>query len=59
MTALPFHKETTMKKSITLVLDDADIIELIRILTDGDAEAALAFLKQNLKGKLREALEGG
>jgi len=52
-------KEATMKKAITLSLDDADIIELMRILMDEDADAALAFLKQHLKGKLREALEGG
>ena len=48
-----------MKKAITLVLEDADIIELMRILMDGDAEGALVFLKQHLKAKLREALEGG
>lgn len=48
-----------MKKAITLTLDDADIIELMRILMDEDAEAALVFLRQHLKGKLREALEGG
>ena len=48
-----------MKKAMTLVLEDADIIELTRILMDEDAEAALTFLKQHLKGKLRETLEGG
>ena len=48
-----------MKKTITLTLDDADIIELMRILMDEDSEAPLAFLKAHLKGKLREALEGG
>jgi hypothetical protein len=48
-----------MKKAITLVLEDMELIELTRILMDEDAEAALAFLKQHLKGKLREALEGG
>jgi hypothetical protein len=48
-----------MKKSVTLVLEDTDIIELMRILMDEDAEAALIFLRQHLKGKLREALEGG
>jgi hypothetical protein len=26
---------------------------------DGEAEAALAFLRQHLKGKARELLEGG
>ena len=48
-----------MKKAVNLVLEDADIIELMRILMDEDAEAALIFLRQHLKGKLREALEGG
>ena len=48
-----------MKKSLNLVLEDPDIIELMRILMDEDAEAALVFLKQHLKAKLREALEGG
>jgi len=47
------------KKATQLVLDDEDIIELIRILMDDDAEAALAFLKQHFKGKARELLEGG
>ena len=28
-----------MKKTITLALDDADLIELLRILMDKDAEA--------------------
>ncbi len=48
-----------MKKAVNLVLEDSDIIELMRILMDEDAEAALSFLKQHLKGKLHETLEGG
>lgn len=52
-------EETIMKKTITLALDDADLIELLRILMDKDAEGALAFLQQHVKGKVREALEGG
>jgi hypothetical protein len=48
-----------MKKAITLVLEDTELIELTRILMDEDADAALGFLKQHLKGKLRETLEGG
>jgi hypothetical protein len=48
-----------MRKSINLVLDDQDLIELIRILLDEDAEGALAFLKIHFKGKARELLEGG
>ena len=48
-----------MKKAVTLTLEDADIIELIRILMDDDAEGALAFLKTHFKGKARDLLEGG
>jgi hypothetical protein len=32
------------KKALSAVLEDADLIELTRILMDDDAEAALAFL---------------
>ena len=48
-----------MKKGINLVLEDDDIIELMRILMDSDAEAALEFLRLHFKGKARELLEGG
>ena len=48
-----------MKKAINLSLDDEEIIELIRILMDDDADEALAFLKHNFRGKARELLEGG
>ena len=48
-----------MKKSIHLLLEDEDILELMRILMDSDADGALAFLKQHFKGKARELLEGG
>jgi len=48
-----------MKKGINLVLDDEQIVELIRILIDNDAEDALTFLKVHFKGKARELLEGG
>jgi len=48
-----------MKKSLSIVLEDQDIIELMRILIDNDAEGALTFLKQHFKGKARELLEGG
>jgi hypothetical protein len=48
-----------MKKTITIVLEDEQLIELIRILEDADSDAALAFLKQHYKGKARELLEGG
>ena len=48
-----------MNKSITLVLAEQDLIELIRILLDEDPDGALAFLKVHFKGKARELLEGG
>lgn len=48
-----------MKKSIHLVLNSEDLIELVRILIDEDSDAALAFLKTHFKGKARELLEGG
>lgn len=48
-----------MKKGISLVLEDEEIIELMRILMDDDAEAALVFLKTHFKGKARDLLEGG
>jgi len=48
-----------MKKGLTLILDDTELIELCRILLDRDADAALAFLQQHLKGKARDLLEGG
>ena len=48
-----------MKKTLQIHLTDEEIIELMRILMDEDAEAALAFLKTHCKGKVRELLEGG
>lgn len=48
-----------MKKTLNLVLEEADILELMRILMDDDADGALAFLKTHFKGKARELLEGG
>ncbi len=48
-----------MKKGIHLVLEEQDLVELIRILLDEDAEGALAFLKIHFKGKARDLLEGG
>ena len=48
-----------MKKSLNLILEDKDIIELIRILIDSDPEGALEFLRQHFKGKARDLLEGG
>ena len=51
--------EWAMKKAMSLVLEDEDLLELMRVLMDDDAEGALAFLKTHLKGKARDLLEGG
>ena len=48
-----------MKKSLNLILEDEDIILLMRILMDSDPEGALEFLRQHFKGKVRDLLEGG
>ena len=48
-----------MKKNLSVVVEDEDIIELMRILMDNDAEGALAFLNKYFKGKARDLLEGG
>jgi hypothetical protein len=48
-----------VKKAISLTLEDEDIIELMRIIIDDDAQGALLFLQQHFKGKARELLEGG
>ncbi len=48
-----------MKKTLSLVIEDDELIELMRILLDDDAEGALAFLKTHFKGKARDLLEGG
>lgn len=48
-----------MKKTLHVALEDSDVIELMRILYDEDAEGALMFLQMHFKGKARELLEGG
>lgn len=48
-----------MKKAINLALEDQEIIELMRILLDEDADGALTFLRVHCKGKARDLLEGG
>jgi hypothetical protein len=54
-----FGEGADIKKGINLVLEDAQIVGLIRILLDDDAEDALKFLKVHFKGKVPELLEGG
>lgn len=48
-----------MKKVIQLILEDQDLIELLEILIDADAQEALGFLQKHFKGKVRDLLEGG
>ena len=48
-----------MKKALTIVLEDKAVIELVRILMDDDAEGALEFLQQHVKGKAGDLLQGG
>lgn len=48
-----------MKKVLQAILDDRDIIELMRILMDEDTEGALLFMQEHFKGKARKLLEGG
>ena len=48
-----------MKRGLTLTLEDAELMELYRILIDKDAKGELEFLQAHLKGKARDLLEGG
>jgi len=56
---LPLQARRNMKKALQVALEDSDIIELMRILLDEDAEGALIFLQTHFKGKARDLLEGG
>jgi len=48
-----------VKKTLSIVLDQEELIELMRILIDEDAEGSLTFLKKHAKGKAGELLESG
>ena len=48
-----------MKKTIAIVLEETDLIELVRIMMDDDGDSALACLKRHMRGRARELLEGG
>lgn len=48
-----------MKKALVVPLSDTELVELYRILIDGDEAGALAFLDRHLKAKVRQALDGG
>lgn len=47
------------KKAINIVLDEEELIELMRILIDEDRDGALDFIRHHFKGKARKLLEGG
>jgi hypothetical protein len=47
-----------MKKSITLILSDEELMELQRILLDEDREAALQFLKHHLEKQVKATISG-
>jgi hypothetical protein len=47
-----------MKRSIILTLSDQELVELQRIILDGDETEAIRFLEKHLKDKVRAALEG-
>jgi hypothetical protein len=48
-----------MKKAITVTLDDEEIVDLIQLMLDEDAEQALAFVKRHFKGKAKDLLTAG
>jgi hypothetical protein len=56
---LHWDEQAAMKKTLAVAVEDRDIIELMRILMDGDADEALEFLRLHFKGKARQLLEGG
>lgn len=48
-----------MNKGLILTLTDAELLDLCRILQDGDSDDALAFLREHLRRPAERALEGG
>lgn len=47
-----------MKKSITLLLNDEELMELQRILLDEDKEEALRFLKTHMEKQVNATISG-
>jgi len=47
-----------MSEAVNLVLEEEDMIELMRVLLDDDAEGALEWLRIHLSGKAPHVLEG-
>ena len=48
-----------MKKTLTVSVEDEDLVELCRVLLDRDSAGALAFLEAHVRGKAVDLLEGG
>jgi len=48
-----------MTKHILLILKDEEAKDLVRILVDADAQAALAFLDRHMMQRTAELLDGG
>jgi hypothetical protein len=48
--------QVKMKKSITLVLSDEELMELQRIMLDDDSEGAMRFLKAYLGKQVRAVI---
>lgn len=48
-----------MRKGLTLVLSDEELLDLCRVIIDRDAEGALEFVSRHLRKKVEQALEGG
>ena len=46
-------------KAIQIVLEEAEVIELHRVLIDGDEASALGWLRRHLGGVALRLLEGG
>jgi hypothetical protein len=48
-----------VKKTLQVALEDREIIELMRVLMDEDADGVLVFLKTHFKGKACDLLDRG
>ncbi len=53
------RRAAEVPRVVTLILAERDLIELARILADGESEEALDFLRKHLQERLTRLLEGG
>ena len=53
------RRAAEVPRVVNLILTERDLIDLARILADGDSEEALAFLRTHLQKRLTRLLEGG